>query len=159
MFAWLVFNNLPQVEEILETLIGDGEDRIYFFFIVHGWNSLKCVSFVVDKMKDGSKGLHYTMIDFLGYCFYPPTMFVGPAVMFERHRTMLLNYGRKEEMKVLKRSFNLLRSLLYCYGLYLFTHFCLHFLYINHFQVFHKQVSVLYFLLIPRIEIDIFENL
>lgn len=143
IFLWMGVTNLPEVELFLQNYLGVTQDRAYFVFITFGWNSLKCVSFVVDKMKDADKSLHFTLVDFLGYAFYPPTLFVGPAVMYGRHRLMLLNFGKSEQQQLAKRSVNLVVNLLYCYGIFIFTQFCLHFLYINHFQFHHKEVRIL----------------
>lgn len=137
---WMIANNLPQAEEYLYQLFAIDDIKIYLLFVALGWNTLKCVSFTIDKIENGDKGLHYNFMDYLGYVFYIPTLFMGPITVYERHRQMLLNMGSEKVLPFIPRLKNLIGNSLYIYILYLLTHGAMYYLYVNNVQYYPDQI-------------------
>lgn len=133
--------NLHDIEKYVQNITNVTLHQLYFIFVAFGWNTLKCISFSADKIKDDGKSLHFNLMDFLGYAFYPPTLFMGPHFNYEKYREMLLNYGKKDDLKVVERVTKLAKVILLCYGVYLFLQFCLHFLYLSNFTYYDEKVS------------------
>uniref|UniRef100_A0A336M7A9 CSON013153 protein n=1 Tax=Culicoides sonorensis TaxID=179676 RepID=A0A336M7A9_CULSO len=137
---WMVLNNIPQLENIFYNTFDIDEQKVYILYITLGWNTLKCVSFTVDKIDDNDKGLHYGIVDYLGYIYYPPTLFMGPVCIYEHHRDMLLRFNDESLPNSFQRFKTLLFNLLRCYFVYIITQAALHFLYINNFQFYSQQI-------------------
>lgn len=137
---WMLLNNFSQIEDIFYHTFKIDEQRVYFLYVALGWNTLKCVSFTIDKIEDDNKGLFYGFLDYLGYIFYAPTLFFGPVHIFQRHRQMLLNYNDENLPSTFQKLKSLSINLLRCYLIFIFTQFSLHFLYVNNFQYYHKQI-------------------
>uniref|UniRef100_A0A336MXN7 CSON008051 protein n=1 Tax=Culicoides sonorensis TaxID=179676 RepID=A0A336MXN7_CULSO len=137
---WMVLNNIPQLENIFYNTFDIDEQKVYILYITLGWNTLKCVSFTVDKIDDNDKGLHYGIVDYLGYIYYPPTLFMGPVCIYEHHRDMLLRFNDESLPNSFQRFKTLFFNLLRCYFVYIITQAALHFLYINNFQFYSQQI-------------------
>lgn len=137
---WMLLNNIPQLEDIFYHTFEVDEQKVYMLYVALGWNTLKCVSFAIDKIEDNDEGLFYGFVDYLGYIFYPPTLFMGPVCIFARHRRMLINLNNENNPSTFQRFKILTINLSRCYIIFIFTQFALHFLYINNFQYYHKQI-------------------
>lgn len=137
---WMLLNNFSQLEDIFYHTFEIDEQKVYMLYVALGWNTLKCVSFAIDKIEDNDKSLFYGFLDYLGYIFYPPTLFMGPVCIFERHRQMLLNLNNDKLPSTFQRIKTLTFNLLRCYLIFMFTQLILHYLYINNFQYYYKQI-------------------
>ncbi|XP_063700245.1 protein-cysteine N-palmitoyltransferase Rasp-like [Culicoides brevitarsis] len=138
---WMLLMNINAVEDMFYYTFEVDEQKVYMLYVALGWQTLKCVSFAMDKIEDGEKSLFYGLKDYLGYIFYPPTIFMGPICVFGRHREMLLKESAgKISSGTFSRTKFLIFNLLRCLTVFLITQFALHYLYINNFQFYHKQI-------------------
>ncbi|XP_017777846.1 PREDICTED: protein-cysteine N-palmitoyltransferase Rasp [Nicrophorus vespilloides] len=88
------------------------------------WINLRCLSFYIDKIKMEVND-KITFFDFINFVFYLPTLFCGPFVGYNDFKSK--NNFRNLTSRTTKLFLNLLRVLFW----FIFTEYCLHYIYIN----------------------------
>lgn len=140
IFIYMGLNNLKMFEHFSADYLKLSDMNIYYFYVSLGWNSLKCISYVMDEIQDQDNKICFSFTDYMGYIFYTPTLFIGPFVSYKRHRQMLLNYGLVSGISLFSRIGKLLRTLLYLLAIFLLTQYTLHYFYVNSFHFYYDQV-------------------
>lgn len=103
----------------------------YLFHAALGWTHMRCLSFTLDKVVE----VNYTIdvrncINLLGYCFYLPTLFMGPLILYEAFHEGVSSTVTLTRTHIMKLSLKILRFVFWL----LLTDFSLHFLYFNALQ-------------------------
>ncbi|XP_049828003.1 protein-cysteine N-palmitoyltransferase Rasp isoform X3 [Schistocerca gregaria] len=103
----------------------------YLLHAALGWTHMRCLSFTLDKVNE----VNYTAdlrncINLLGYCFYLPTLFMGPLILYEVFHEGVMSTVTLTGTHVMKLSLKILRFIFWL----LVTDFSLHFLYFNALQ-------------------------
>lgn len=140
IFFWMALNNMKFFEDFSINYLKLADRQIYYFYVSIGWNSLRSISFVMDELASNGKGLFYSFVDYMGFVYYPPTLFIGPFVLYERYRQMLLNFGTTSGVSVFSRVLKLLRTLTHLWLLFLLTQYALHYFYINNIMFYPHQI-------------------
>ncbi|CAG9857487.1 unnamed protein product, partial [Phyllotreta striolata] len=124
---WLLTSSFLVILNYLKSTISDKEPletfqltdcELYSIIIGLFWMNLKCTSYNLETDK-------IDLLDFFSYCFYLPTFFTGPFLLYE-------NFRRSFELSnpppdFTKFSKNVAKGLLYLLALYT----TLHFVYVN----------------------------
>ncbi|XP_067009005.1 protein-cysteine N-palmitoyltransferase Rasp [Anabrus simplex] len=58
----------------------------YLVLISMAWNNLRTVSFCLDNLSVNRRG---SLLCLLGYCFYLPTLFFGPVILYDKYENGL----------------------------------------------------------------------
>ena len=77
--------------DIMNSTLDLNHNTSGIFGVMYFWNLLKCTSFTDDKIEAKEDEHHYSLIDFIGYTFYFPTVLFGPIVIYDKFRNMLVN--------------------------------------------------------------------
>lgn len=95
--------------------------ELYLIILTLFWMNLKCTGYFLEKLS--SKKL----LDYLSYCLYPPTILTGPYIPLRDY----LNIYKLTTLSFQKRVEKLILNLSICLFWFLFTNFCLHYVYVN----------------------------
>lgn len=103
-------------------------DDNYLIIIASSWMILRCISFSIDKLNEGSRLSFWDFLTFLGYSLYLPLMFCGPFIPFSEFKKGLsLNFTKWDYERLKNISCKFARCLFW----FVFTKFALHFIYVN----------------------------
>ncbi|XP_050294756.1 protein-cysteine N-palmitoyltransferase Rasp isoform X2 [Anthonomus grandis grandis] len=84
------------------------------------WMNLKCTAFALER----NNKYNQLVLNYVEYCFYLPTLFTGPFITYE---DFIKRKSEKLTVRLIQLTFNLGR----CCFWWIFTEFCLHFVYVN----------------------------
>lgn len=108
------------------------EYQIHLLSVSISWINLKCTSFYLENMNS------LNFLNLLTYCFYPPTIFTGPFILYEDFKNI---YNVNNKCQNVDKAQKLVKNLMKCIMWYLFGQICLHFVYISA-TSFQPQVSI-----------------
>lgn len=117
--------------DLIET-IKSKDYEIYVLICSLFWMNLKCTSFCLENTENTNA------LDFLSYCFYPPTVFSGPFILYKDFETCYNSNIEFSLWRCKKLARNLIKSLFW----FSFLYICLHFVYLNA-SAYHPQVTFL----------------
>jgi D-alanyl-lipoteichoic acid acyltransferase DltB (MBOAT superfamily) len=140
--------NLMKIEsntELVSVIFNLSVTKVYHLLIIMAWFMLRGVSFGLENinyleshLRDDNK---FSLINFLGYSYYFPTILFGPNVIYSRYMDMLKLPNNESVTGKITRFFKLLSDVSRYSFWYFFTAFCLHYFYIHVVQT-NSQVSV-----------------
>jgi hypothetical protein len=102
------------------------------------WMLLKCTSFADDKIDAKSDEKYYSFVDLLGYSFYFPTILLGPVIIYDKFRNMLL---APNTLDFHHRAMEFLRGILQIAVFVVIHELAQHFFYVN---ILSANARVLY---------------
>ncbi|CAH1099523.1 unnamed protein product [Psylliodes chrysocephalus] len=114
--------------DLIET-IKSKDYEIYVLICSLFWMNLKCTSFCLENTENTNA------LDFLSYCFYPPTVFSGPFILYKDFETCYNSNIEFSLWRCKKLARNLIKSLFW----FSFLYICLHFVYLNA-SAYHPQL-------------------
>lgn len=144
---WLLVMNMLKRLSVQKMFLADLHDfELYEVIVYFCWMVLRLVSFTLDFRDEHNQRWpsenhnDYSMINYLGYVFYMPTMLHGPPMTYIRYIHMLpLNkYQRVEDF--LKRLNELLKTLARLAFWSFVYELAMHYIYANN-VVYNSQVS------------------
>ncbi|XP_066157479.1 protein-cysteine N-palmitoyltransferase Rasp [Euwallacea fornicatus] len=94
--------------------------QAYFSFLFLYWMNLRCVSYCLSEEKQ-------SLIKYLAYCLYFPTLFVGPFIPYEDYERIYENANLSMRLRFQQLVFNVSRCLFWA----IFIQISLHFVYVN----------------------------
>uniref|UniRef100_A0A182R102 Protein-cysteine N-palmitoyltransferase Rasp n=1 Tax=Anopheles farauti TaxID=69004 RepID=A0A182R102_9DIPT len=92
-FVWIAVVNYFKVWYFYDKLnihFNINNDQLLELSLITSWNVIKCTSFCLDKynLTSPTEEKHYGLKDLLGYVLYFPLMFMGPAIVYSRFKTI-----------------------------------------------------------------------
>lgn len=137
-FFWLSIINLMKIEsntELASVIFNINVTKVYHLLIIMAWFMLRGVSFGLENINYLGTHLrddnNFSLINFLGYSFYFPTILFGPNVIYSRYMDMLNLKTVDSFSDKIKRFFKLLLGIARYSFWYFFTAFCLHYFHIH----------------------------
>lgn len=127
LLNWMKFGNIT--ENVAKFLLLDTA-QMNDFLIIFAWALLRGLSFSLERvnyLEDKSK---FTLIDYLGYNFYFPTLVSGPTVIYSRYMEML-DVVNNQIAPIVSRIRSLIINLIRFAFWFLLTELALHYFYIH----------------------------
>lgn len=145
---WLLIMNMLKQSSVQEMFLKDLDDlKMYEVIVYFCWMVLRLVSFTLDYRTEydqhspSDNRIYYSIVNYLGYSFYIPTMLHGPPMTYARyiHMMPLNKYQRVEDFLV--RLSELLKTLTRLAFWSFVYELSMHYIYANN-VVYNSQVKL-----------------